>query len=217
VAEVKAESFQADAAYGHTGGGTVNVVLKSGANQFHGTAYEFNQISNTAATPFFTNKVGGKKPGSRFEEPRINYSEGFDSTTLGFPAYLSAASPRKVMPRIQFSRFTGLGDEGGREFPFDSFQIFETFTKITGKHTLKFGADIRQLRENDFNYGLSNGTSDVRPIRHQCGPIQPEQLLRFLSAGRLPGQIERDPESRAAGGTRIGYNRAFRPLRERLR
>ena len=71
---------------------------------------------------------------TRFEEPRINYSEGFDSTSLGFPAYLSAASPRKVMPRIQFSRFTGIGDEGGREFPFDSFQLFETFTKITGKH-----------------------------------------------------------------------------------
>jgi len=68
VAEVKAESFQADAAYGHTGGETVNVVLKSGSNLFHGTLYEFNQISNTAATPFFTNKVGGKKPTSRFNQ-----------------------------------------------------------------------------------------------------------------------------------------------------
>jgi len=68
VAEVKAESFQADAAYGHTGGGTVNVVLKSGSNQFHGTLYEFNQISNTAATPFFTNKAGGRKPTSRFNQ-----------------------------------------------------------------------------------------------------------------------------------------------------
>ena len=368
VAEVKAESFQADAAYGHTGGGTVNVVLKSGSNQVHGTLYEFNQVSRTAATPFFTNKVGGKKPTSRFnqwggsfsgpvlipkvldgrnrvffffayegikdalpapttatvptsaeksgnlsaltalpngstyqiydpatgvvegarvrrqpfanniipssrlspialnylklypdpnqpgrvdgqdnfisltngerndfynylgrldfnisdrhklffntrhnkrigqggnnfgkaltdnptagnalrrtnwgmmvddvytltptflmntrlnwtrfEEPRINYSEGFDSTTLGYPALLSSTSPRRVMPRVQFSRFTGVGDEGGRVFPFDSFQLFETLTKIAGKHTLKFGADIRQLRESDLNYGLSNG------------------------------------------------------------
>ncbi len=367
VAEVKAESFQADAAYGHTGGGTVNVVLKSGTNTIHGTLYEFNQISNTAATPFFTNKVGGRKPTSRFNqyggsfsgpvmipkaldgrnkvffffayegikdalpapatttvptaaqkggnlsgllsagaayqiydpstgvaegarvrrqpfannmipasrlspialnylklypdpnqpgradgqdnfisltngerndfynylgrldfnfsdrhklffnarhnkrigqggngfnkaltdnptatnalrrinwgymvddvytltptflmntrlnwtrflEPRVNYSEGFDSTSLGFPAYLASTSQRKVMPRIQFSRFTGMGDEGGREFPFDSFQLFETFTKIAGRHSLKFGADLRQLRESDLNYGLSNGS-----------------------------------------------------------
>ena len=74
VAEVKAESFQADAAYGHTGGGTVNVVLKNGTNQFHGTAYEFNQVSNLAATPFFTNKVGAKKPTTRFNQWGATFS-----------------------------------------------------------------------------------------------------------------------------------------------
>ena len=45
VSEVKVETFQADAAYGNTGGGTVNVVSKGGTNSFHGTAYEFNQVS----------------------------------------------------------------------------------------------------------------------------------------------------------------------------
>ncbi len=68
VSEVKAESFQADAAYGHTGGGTVNIVLKSGTNDLHGTLYEFNQNSSFNATPFFTNKAGGKKPVSRFNQ-----------------------------------------------------------------------------------------------------------------------------------------------------
>ncbi len=68
VAEVKAESFQADAAYGHTGGGTVNVILKSGTNNFHGTLYEFNQNSAFNATPFFTNRSGAKKPVSRFNQ-----------------------------------------------------------------------------------------------------------------------------------------------------
>ena len=66
VAEVKAESFQADAAYGHSGGGTVNVITRSGANQFHGTLYEFNQNSAFNATPCFTNKARAKKPVSRF-------------------------------------------------------------------------------------------------------------------------------------------------------
>ncbi len=367
VAEVKAESFQADAAYGHTGGGTVNVVLKSGTNGFHGTLYEFNQVSKTAATPFFTNKAGGRKPTSRFnqwggsfsgpvripklidgrnklffyfayegikdalpapatatmptaaertgdfssllnvsgqyqiydpatgvaegsrvrrqpfagniippsrlspiaqkylqfyaqpnqpgradgqdnfvsltngerndfynyltrvdvnisdnhklfvnvrnnkrigrggnafgkdltdnptatnalrrinwgamvddvytitptflmntrvnwtqfQEPRVNFSDGFDSTSLGFPSSLGAAATRKILPRITFSRFTGLGDTGPRQFPFDSFQLFEAFTRVAGKHTLKFGGDIRQLRESDFQYGYANGT-----------------------------------------------------------
>jgi hypothetical protein len=370
VTEVRSESFQADAAYGHSGGGTVNIITRSGSNQFHGTLYEFNQNSAFNATPFFTNKAGAKKPVSRFNqyggsfsgpiripkivdgrnrlfflfayegvkdalpapttntmptaaerngdlsallgvgaiyqiydpltgiaqngrvvrqpfanniipanrisqiaknylqyysqpnqpgqangqanflsntdgernrfyntigrldvnlsdrhkfffnarnnlrvgsggngfgksvydnptagnylqrlnwgltfddvytisptflmntrvnwtrfvEPQTNFSLGFDSTTLGFPAYLSANAPRKVLPRISFattSSFTALGDTGGTELPLDIFQIFESFTKIQGKHSLKFGFDIRQYRESQLNAGYSNGT-----------------------------------------------------------
>src|SRR5258706_8812284 len=58
VSEVKVEVFQTDAAYGHTGGGTVNVVMKGGTNAFHGTAYEFNQVSALAGTTFFVNRAG---------------------------------------------------------------------------------------------------------------------------------------------------------------
>ena len=32
VQEIKVEAFQTDAAYGHTGGGTVNVVMRGGTN-----------------------------------------------------------------------------------------------------------------------------------------------------------------------------------------
>lgn len=61
VAEVKVEVFQPDAAYGDTDGGTINVVTRGGTNKFHGSAGWYNQVSNLAATPFFTNRVGGKK------------------------------------------------------------------------------------------------------------------------------------------------------------
>jgi hypothetical protein len=68
VQEVKAETFNIDAAYGHTAGGTVNVVMKSGTNQLHGTAYEFNQISNTAANQFFNNATNQPRPLVRFNQ-----------------------------------------------------------------------------------------------------------------------------------------------------
>jgi hypothetical protein len=367
VTEVKAESFQADAAYGHSGGGTVNIITRSGSNQFHGTLYEFNQNSAFNATPFFTNKAGAKKPVSRFNqyggsfsgpirvpklfdgrnkvffmfayegvrdalpapttntmptaaerngdfsallnlgaiytiydpntgvvqggriartpfannsipanrispiaqnylkyyaqpnqpgqpngqanflsntdgernrfyntigrldvnlsdrhkfffgarnnlrvgsggngfgksvydnptsgnylqrlnwgltfddvytisstflmnsrlnwtrfvEPMTNFSLGYDSTSLGLPGYLSSNAPRKVLPRISFSTFTALGDTGGVERPLDIYQIFESFTKISGKHSFKFGADLRQYRESQLNAGYTNGT-----------------------------------------------------------
>jgi hypothetical protein len=68
VQEVKVESFQADAAYGHTGGGTVHLVTKSGTNSFHGSAYEFNQVSRLAATQFFTNAAGQTKAVTRYNQ-----------------------------------------------------------------------------------------------------------------------------------------------------
>jgi hypothetical protein len=68
VTEVKVESFQADAAYGHTGGGTVNVLLKSGTNSFHGSAYEFNQVSTLAATAWFLNSSGQKKNVTQYNQ-----------------------------------------------------------------------------------------------------------------------------------------------------
>lgn len=45
VAEVRVDVFQSDATYGDTSNGTINVITKSGGNQFHGALSEFNQIS----------------------------------------------------------------------------------------------------------------------------------------------------------------------------
>lgn len=68
VKEVKVEAFQPDAAYGNTAGGTVNMIMKTGTNDFHGSLYEFNQVSALKATPFFTNAAGQRKPVTRFNQ-----------------------------------------------------------------------------------------------------------------------------------------------------
>src|SRR5581483_8514671 len=61
VAEVKVDVLNVDAAYGGSGGGTIQVITKGGGNQVHGVLSEFNQTSNLTATPFFTNASGGTK------------------------------------------------------------------------------------------------------------------------------------------------------------
>ena len=65
VSEVKVDVLNVDAAYGGSGGGTVQVITKSGTNDFHGALSEFNQVSNLTATPFFTNAAGGHKTNFR--------------------------------------------------------------------------------------------------------------------------------------------------------
>src|SRR6516164_9206831 len=47
-----------DAELGRATGGAVNVILKSGANQYHGEAYEFNRVSALAARNFFDSARG---------------------------------------------------------------------------------------------------------------------------------------------------------------
>jgi hypothetical protein len=68
VVEVRVQSFEADASYGHTGGGTVNVNTKGGTNALHGSAYEFNQVSLLEANSFFANKNGIPRPTYHFNQ-----------------------------------------------------------------------------------------------------------------------------------------------------
>ncbi len=56
VQEVRVKAFDSDASFGHTGGGTMNQVLKTGTNGLHGSLWEFNQPSDMVANNFFRNR-----------------------------------------------------------------------------------------------------------------------------------------------------------------
>src|SRR6185369_2876085 len=94
---------------------------------------------------------------TRFTEANDRPSAGFNITSLGFPSYIAAASQRSVLPIVDLNQFSDWGDNAGDRTPFDIFQIFGSLTKITGKHSLKFGADVREARESSASYGNSGG------------------------------------------------------------
>ncbi len=94
---------------------------------------------------------------TRFVEGSIRPSDGFDFTSLGLPQALRSASTKLVLPRIDFANFQDFGDSGGDRTPFDSYQIFMAATKLVGKHTLKFGTDLRTQRESSNSFGNSSG------------------------------------------------------------
>jgi hypothetical protein len=77
VAEFKIQTNIYNAAFGRFAGSTVNLVTKSGANEIHGTAYEFLRNNDLDARNFFatnqTNPVTGAEiPGSARPEFRRN-------------------------------------------------------------------------------------------------------------------------------------------------
>src|SRR5437879_5239702 len=63
------------AEFGRAGGAVTNVILKSGTNDYHGTAYEFNRVSALAARDFFN------RPPGPFPRSTDNYYGG----TIGGP------------------------------------------------------------------------------------------------------------------------------------
>src|SRR5580658_1005829 len=68
VQEVRVKAFDNDAAYGHTGSGTANMILKTGTNQLHGTLWEFNQPDNLSANTYFNDKSGVPTPVTHLNE-----------------------------------------------------------------------------------------------------------------------------------------------------
>lgn len=59
--EFKIQTSLYDAGYGRNPGANVNVITKSGTNEYHGTAFEFFRNTDLNANDFFRNRSGGSK------------------------------------------------------------------------------------------------------------------------------------------------------------
>lgn len=57
-----------DAQYGKTGGGIISVTLKSGTNEYHGTAYDFIRRGAWSANSFTNNRNGAPKGGFKLDQ-----------------------------------------------------------------------------------------------------------------------------------------------------
>jgi Carboxypeptidase regulatory-like domain len=77
--EFKVQTNSYDAQYGRTGGGTVNITIRSGGRDFHGSIYEFarryqlnaNSFSNNARGPQLTGPCAGQEASPRFTRDQI--------------------------------------------------------------------------------------------------------------------------------------------------
>src|SRR5712691_7456841 len=100
VEEFKVETATYDAQQGHTGGATVNVVMKSGTNSLRGTAYEFYRSDKLSANDFFLNRAG---------RPRAPMSYNRYGGSLGGPVLLPGYSGKDRT--FFFVAYEGLRDE----------------------------------------------------------------------------------------------------------
>ncbi|MBM3767397.1 MAG: TonB-dependent receptor [Acidobacteria bacterium] len=62
VQEFRLETNSYSAEFGRSGGGAVNIVTRSGTNNFHGTSYYFHQNTEFNANSYTSNRVGNPRP-----------------------------------------------------------------------------------------------------------------------------------------------------------
>jgi hypothetical protein len=62
ISEFKVQTNSYSAEFGRSAGAAINVVIKSGSNQLHGSGWYYNRDESLAATPWSNNLIGAGKP-----------------------------------------------------------------------------------------------------------------------------------------------------------
>ena len=96
VQEFKVQANSYDAEFGRTSGGVINVITKSGTNEFHGLVYDFERHSYIEANNWFNNASGIPNPsfkrhqfGANFGGPIVKnktfFFADYEGLRQGFP------------------------------------------------------------------------------------------------------------------------------------
>jgi hypothetical protein len=102
-------------------------------------------------------------------------------TDLGFPAYIGAAAQDEIFPRIDINGFASLGPPSGDRIRRgnDIFAWVADVTRLRGKHTFNFGADVRLYNQTPFQAGAPSGAYSFGPNFTQG----PNPQVASLTAG----------------------------------
>lgn len=178
VQEVSVEPFATDASFGHTIGGVMNQVTKSGTNRLHGTAYEFNQIPDLYANTYFNGRDNPVPPVPNTHYNQYGLTVGgpiwvpkvFNGTNKLFfffafeglkdktPATVITTVPTAAEEAGDFSSLLALGS---------NFQLYEPMTgTYSGGKTVGRTPVPNNCLTNQSTYcsGVSNAGYTINPI-----------------------------------------------------
>ncbi len=130
IAEFKVIDSMGSAKYGN-GSASVIMVTKSGTNQFHGTAFEYNQINKLTAQNFFAtsqpksqyvrNEFGGTF-GGPIKKDKLFFFGSFEGLTSRSPNVSESAMPTAALLEGNFSGLPAIIDPSTGQ-PFQGNQI----------------------------------------------------------------------------------------------
>ena len=122
VQEFKVQANSYDAEFGRTSGGVINVITKSGANDFHGLVYDFERHSYIEANNWFNNASGIPNPsfkrhqfGGNIGGPIITnktfFFADYEGLRQGFPVTFVTTVPTLRQRAGDFSQTVAAGNQ----------------------------------------------------------------------------------------------------------
>lgn len=209
VAEIRVDVFQSDASYGDTSNGTIDLITKSGTNQFHGALSEFNQFSEINAPnrwfvsptvkqyAYRENQFGGEVGGPIRIPHLFNgrdklffmYAyEGFIGTqpTVGITSVPTAAERQG-----DFSTLLALGSK---------YQLYNPFTATMSGSSVVRSAIPNNCLTNQSTYcaGVSNAGLTINPVA--------QAYLQYIPTPNLPGNSDGDSNYSYAYNVKNNYS-----------
>jgi hypothetical protein len=113
----------------------------------------------------------------RFSYDRTSLTDGYDLTQLGWPAALNNEVVFRVVPQPQVSGYNGVFSTSGTGSTIiarnDVYSLAPTLTKIWGRHTLKFGVEVRRNTHNYYQQNNPSGNFTFDALLTSANPFKP--------------------------------------------
>ena len=175
--EFKVESSALPAQYGMHASANVNLVTKSGTNEFHGNAFEFLRNGDLNARDFFSplrdtlkrNQYGGTV-GGRIIKDKIFFFGGYQATTLrSEPTGALAFVPTAAILQGDFSTFASPACNSGKQYNLPASAGFvsnKISPSLFSPAALKVDAILPTTADQcgRVNYGLVNDQDEKQGV-----------------------------------------------------
>lgn len=172
VQEFKMQTNFFPAEYGQTGGAVINMVTKSGTNEFHGTGFYFLRHSDLNANDWFANRAGNARPNFRRDQ--------FGGIIGG---------PVKKNKTFFFATY----EQTGQKQPTSSTSTFPTLLQREGDFSQTFQSNGQLIQVFDPFDTFTNGAGQLerRPFANNRIPISrfDPVALKALSYFPAPNQV----------------------------
>ncbi len=113
----------------------------------------------------------------RFNYDRTALTQGYDLTQLGWPASLNNQVAYRVQPIPLVTGYNGVFGTNGTGSTIvarnDNDSVSPNITWIKGKHTLKFGGEIRRLTHNYYQQNNPSGSFNFDRLLTSANPLSP--------------------------------------------